>query len=65
MSDFLKELFETYYKEQKRKDKIELLERENEFLNDVIELRFQFNYDKIRERMSKNEQELKLLRGEK
>lgn len=64
MSDFLKELFETYYKEQKKQDKIKLIEQEIHFLKDVLDFGYPINYSSVSELMRKKEDELKELKGE-
>lgn len=63
MNDFLKELFETYYKEQKRQDKINLLENEIEFLSTILDEGISFqNLGILRNLLNQKESELKKLK---
>lgn len=64
MSDFLKELFETYYKEQKKQDEIKLIEKEIGFLKAVLDFGYHIDYSKVNELMKQKENELKELKGE-
>ena len=64
MNDFLKELFEAYYKEQRRQDKINLLKNEINFFKDILEYGFSIDLGKVETRLREKEDELKRLMEE-
>ena len=62
MNDFLKELFETYYKEQRKQDKIKLLEKEISFYKAILEEGYRVDFEKMHATLRKREYELKRLK---
>lgn len=65
MNDFLKELFETYYKEKKRQDKIDLLTSEIDFIRMFLDGGYRLDMMHLNKMLREKEEELKNLKGEK